>query len=138
MQELLLGAAYYAEYMPYERTEKDLEMMRNAGINVIRIAESTWSTWEPRDGEFDFSILIKTLELCDRMGMNVIIGTPTYAVPAWLVKKDPKVLLTDKYGRKRYGRRQIMDIMNPTYRMHAERMIRKLCEVTRNYDCVIG
>ncbi len=138
MQELLLGAAYYAEYMPYERTEKDLEMMRNAGINVIRIAESTWSTWEPRDGEFDFSILIKTLELCDRMGMNVIIGTPTYAVPAWLVKKDPKVLLTDKNGRKRYGRRQIMDIMNPTYRMHAERMIRKLCEVTRNYDCVIG
>lgn len=27
-QELLLGAAYYPEYMPYDRIEKDLEMMK--------------------------------------------------------------------------------------------------------------
>ena len=109
MQELLLGAAYYAEYMPYERTEKDLEMMRNAGINVIRIAESTWSTWEPRDGEFDFSILIKTLELCDRMGMNVIIGTPIIpfdVADPELSDKENIALLT------RVMRKKIIDLGN--------------------------
>ena len=138
MDQLLYGVAYYPEYEPYERTEQDLQMMLDAGINVIRMAESTWSTWEKRDGEFDFSILIRTLDLCGKMGMKVIIGTPTYAIPAWLVKKDPKVMVTDRSGRRRYGARQIMDIMNPTYREHAERIIRKLLEVSSRYSCVIG
>ena len=37
--KLLFGVAYYDEYMPYERLEKDVEMMKEAGINVVRIAE---------------------------------------------------------------------------------------------------
>ena len=46
MKELLYGAAYYDEYMPYERLAKDVSMMQKAGINTVRIAESTWSTCE--------------------------------------------------------------------------------------------
>ena len=49
MRELLYGAAYYDEYMPYDRLEKDVAMMKKAGINTVRIAESTWSTCEPQD-----------------------------------------------------------------------------------------
>ena len=41
MRELLYGAAYYDEYMPYERLAKDVAMMKKAGINTVRIAEST-------------------------------------------------------------------------------------------------
>lgn len=55
MKELLYGAAYYDEYMPYDRLDKDVEMMKKAGINTVRIAESTWSTCEPQPGIFDFS-----------------------------------------------------------------------------------
>ena len=54
MKELLYGAAYYDEYMPYERLAKDVSMMQKAGINTVRIAESTWSTCEPQEGVFDF------------------------------------------------------------------------------------
>ena len=43
MKELLYGAAYYDEYMPYDRLEKDVAMMKKAGINIVRIAESTSS-----------------------------------------------------------------------------------------------
>ena len=57
MEELLYGVAYYDEYMPYDRLEKDVEMMKKAGINLVRIAESTWSTLEPQDGVFDFTTL---------------------------------------------------------------------------------
>ena len=39
---LLFGAAYYSEYLPCDRVEKDMEMMEKAGMNTIRIAESTW------------------------------------------------------------------------------------------------
>ena len=47
MKQPLFVAAYYDEYMPYERLEQDVKMMKKAGINVVRIAESTWSTCEP-------------------------------------------------------------------------------------------
>jgi len=52
-REILFGAAYYPEYMPYDRIETDISMMKAAHMNVIRIAESTWSTLEPTDGTFD-------------------------------------------------------------------------------------
>ena len=61
MKQLLFGAAYYDEYLPYDRMEKDMEMMKKAGMNVIRIAESTWSTWEPQEGVFDFTHLHRML-----------------------------------------------------------------------------
>ena len=55
MDKLLFGAAYYDEYMPHERLCRDVEMMKRAGVNTVRIAESTWSTCEPQPGVFDFS-----------------------------------------------------------------------------------
>lgn len=135
---LLFGAAYYAEYMPCDRVEEDLRMMKRAGMNVIRIAESTWSTLEPHDGVFDFSYIDRVLEAAQKMGMWVIVGTPTYAVPSWLVKKEPAVMVETKEGTKRYGARQIMDITNPVYLFHGERVIRKLAAHTASHPAVIG
>ena len=42
MNKLLYGVAYYYEYLPYDRLDEDIKMMKAAGINVVRIAESTW------------------------------------------------------------------------------------------------
>ena len=87
VKQLLYGVAYYYEYLPYDRLDKDIEMMKAAGINVVRIAESTWSTYEKQEGQFDFSTVEKVLDAMEAAGISVIIGTPTYAVPSWLVKK---------------------------------------------------
>ena len=54
---VLFGAAYYTEYQPYERLKEDLDLMAEADFTVIRVGESVWSTWEPRDGEFDLDWL---------------------------------------------------------------------------------
>ena len=35
MRELLYGAAYYDEYMPYDRLEKDVSMMKKAGWHLL-------------------------------------------------------------------------------------------------------
>lgn len=137
-KKLLFGAAYYYEYLPCQRMEEDFAMMREAGFNTIRIAESTWSTWEPRDGVFDFSKLHKVLRAAKRYEMQVIIGTPTYAIPPWLAKKYPDVLSDTHNGVCRYGSRQNFDLTHPGYRFHAERIIRKLMEQVQGYDCVIG
>ncbi|MES2240639.1 MAG: beta-galactosidase [Bacteroidota bacterium] len=136
--ELLYGVAYYDEYMPYDRLDKDIKMMTDAGINVVRIAESTWSTEEPQDNVFDFSHIDRVLNAMHKAGIKVIIGTPTYAVPAWLVKKYPDILATTQMGKNQYGGRQNMDITNKEYLFHAERIIRKIMEHVKDHPAIIG
>jgi beta-galactosidase len=136
--KLLYGVAYYDEYMPYDRLEKDVTMMKDAGINVVRIAESTWSTVEPQDNVYDFSHIDRVLNAMNKGNIKVIIGTPTYAIPTWLVKKYPDILATTSKGQNQYGARQNMDITNEHFRFHAERVIRKIMEHIKDHPAIIG
>lgn len=136
--KLLYGVAYYDEYMPYDRLAQDVQMMKAAGINVVRIAESTWSTLEPQEGKFDFSHVDRVLNAMHKAGIRVIIGTPTYAVPTWLVRKYPDVLAVTNHGQNQYGPRQNMDISNPDYRRHAEAVIRALLGHVKDHPAIIG
>lgn len=135
---VLYGVAYYYEYMPYERLDKDAKMMQDCGINVVRIAESTWAVWEPQDGVFDFSKLDRVLAAMNKAGIKVIVGTPTYAFPNWLAKEHPEVLATTPWGKNKYGPRQNMDITSPVFKFYAERIIRKLMEHVKDNPAVIG
>ncbi len=81
METILYGVAYYPEYMPYDRLDKDVELMQKAGITVVRVGESTWSSWEPRDGDFQFAWMQRILDRLHAAGIKAILGTPTYSIP---------------------------------------------------------
>jgi beta-galactosidase len=139
MDTILYGASYYYEYMPYERLEKDVRMMKEAGINFVRAGESTWSSFEPREGEFEFSWMERVLDSLHKAGIKVILGTPTYSIPPWLYRKHPEILVTKLGGEKSlYGPRQNMDITNPTYLFYAERIIRKVVSHFKDHPAIIG
>lgn len=138
INHILYGVAYYDEYMPYERLDKDVQLMKEAGINVVRIAESTWSTMEPQDGVFDFKHIDRVLNAMQKAGISVIIGTPTYAVPTWLVKKYPDVLAISPRGKNQYGPRQNMDITNEHFLFYAERVIRRMLIHIKDHPAIIG
>jgi beta-galactosidase len=136
---ILYGAAYYHEYMPYERLDEDVRMMKEAGINVVRVGESTWSLFEPSDGKFEFEWMDRIIDKFHEAGIKVILGTPTYSIPAWLWHKHPEVLLEYTSGNKAYyGIRQNMDITNPTYLFYSERVIRKIMEHYSLHRGIIG
>ncbi|GIU78702.1 MAG: beta-galactosidase [Bryobacteraceae bacterium] len=133
------GAAYYHEYMPEERLEKDVELMKKAGVTVVRIGESTWSSWEPRDGRFEYGYIDRVVEAMQKAGIKVILGTPTYSIPPWLYYKHPEILVTHLDGRKAaYGIRQNMDITHPAYRFYCERIIRNIISRYKDHPAVIG
>jgi len=138
MQRLLYGVAYYDEYMPYDRLAQDIRMMNEAGINVVRIAESTWSTHEPQSGIFDFTSVGRVLDAMHEAGIGVIVGTPTYAIPTWMAREHPDILAITPQGPGRYGARQIMDITHPAYLFYAERIIRALIGQVQDHPAVIG
>jgi beta-galactosidase len=139
METVLYGAAYYTEYMPYDRLDKDVELMQQAGINVVRIGESSWGLWEPQDGRFEYAWMDRVIDRMQKAGIKVILGTPTYSIPAWMYKKHPEIAITRFGGHTiTFGYRQNADLMNPTYRSYCERVIRKIVERYKDNPAVIG
>ena len=80
--------------MPYDRLDKDVELMKEAGITVVRVGESTWTSWEPREGEFQFAWMDRIVDRMHKAGIKVILGTPTYSIPPWLYAKHPEIMVT--------------------------------------------
>jgi beta-galactosidase len=139
MDTVLYGVAYYPEYMPYERTDQDIALMQKAGISVVRIGESSWGLWEPEDGKFEFAWMDRVVEKLHAARIRIILGTPTYSIPAWMYKKHPEILVTRLGGQTLYyGLRQNTDLANPTYRFYCERVIRKILEHYKNNPAIIG
>jgi beta-galactosidase len=146
---VLYGAAYYNEYMPGDqnaRLEKDLALMKAAGLNVVRMGESTWSLWEPEDGKFEYAWMDHIVDAMGKAGIKVILGTPTYSIPAWMAHQHPEILADripgGAFGGKAvpatYGQRQNMDTDSPAYRFYAERMIRHIVAHYKGNPTVIG
>src|SRR5580700_5531584 len=94
MPNVLYGAAYYNEYMPADlqpgRLDKDVALMKDAGISVVRMGESTWSLWEPSDGRFEYAWMDRVVDAMGKAGIKVIMGTPTYSMPTWMAKAHPE------------------------------------------------
>lgn len=136
---MLFGSSYYHEYQPVERLELDLDLMVEAGFTVIRVGESTWSSFEPSDGAVSFEALKRVIAAAAARGLKVIIATPTYAVPPWLARAHPEVMaMTSTTAAVAYGGRQNVDFTNETYLRYAERIIRAMMAELAAMDGVIG
>lgn len=136
---VLFGAAYYPEYQATDTVDRDLDLMKAAGVTVIRVGESVWSTWEPRPGEFELEWLAPVLDGAQDRGIKVILGTPTYAIPPWLQKAHPEIAIQRESGeRMGWGSRQEMDQSHPAYRWYAERVIRQVVNRYAGHPAVVG
>ncbi|MGA2808748.1 MAG: beta-galactosidase [Terracidiphilus sp.] len=146
---VLYGAAYYNEYMPGDqaaRLDTDVALMKAAGLNVVRMGESTWSLWEPEDGQFEYAWMDHIVDAMGKAGIHVILGTPTYSVPAWMAHQHPEILtqrlssnhLGGPTVQSTYGMRQNMDTDSPAYRFYAERLIRHIVAHYKDNPTVIG
>lgn len=135
-----LGAAYYNEYLPDPaRLQLDLSLMKQAGITCIRVGESVWSTWEPRDGEFNLDWLEPILDGAAEHGIDVILGTPTYAIPPWLQAKHPQLAIERVDGQTtQWGARQEVDFSSRAFRRYAERVIRAILTRYAAHKAVVG
>ena len=138
-QEILVGADYYPEHWPKERWETDAKLMQEAGFNVARLAEFSWINMEPSEGEFDFGWLDEAVEILERHGISVILGTPTAVMPAWVARKYPETLAMKGDGtRIIWGGRKNNCFTSGTYRLLSERITRKMAEHFADRPNVIG
>jgi beta-galactosidase len=72
-----LGVCYYPEHWPVERWATDARLMREAGLEIVRIGEFAWAQMEPEEGRFDWAWLDRAVETLAGEGLNIVMGTPT-------------------------------------------------------------
>ncbi len=123
------GADYYPEHWPEERWAEDARLMREAGLNVVRMAEFAWTRMEPREGEFHFGWLDRAIALLAEHGIQTVLGTPTAAPPAWIMEAYPEAaLVTEDRHPMTYGSRRNYCPTSPVYREHSRRIVRAMAE----------
>ena len=114
-------------------------MMKDAGFNVVRVAEFSWVLFEPSEGQFDFSWLDRWLELAKKYDVKVILGTPTAIMPAWLAKEYPEALSQKADGtRTVWGGRRHNCFSDADYHRLSERIVRKMGEHYAHHPSVVG
>lgn len=133
------GTDYYPEHWDYTRLDEDITLMRELGIDLVRMGEFSWVKFEPESGKFEFEWLDKVIEDLGKAGISTIIGTPTAAPPAWLVQEYPEILPTDENGiRKGFGGRHHDCQSNKDYRHYIKRLVSTMAQHYKNNRYVIG
>jgi len=126
-QGIRLGVAYYPEQWPRERWRTDAAMMAEAGLSVARIGEFAWSLLEPEPGRFELDWLAEAVGILAEAGLDVILGTPTAAPPAWLVDAHPEILPMDDDGRRQdFGHRRHYCPNQPAFQAATTRVVGEL------------
>lgn len=134
-----LGAAYYPEDWPEEEVDHDIELMLDAGMDVVRIGEFAWAKMEPREGEYDFAWLHRVVDKLGSAGIGVIMGTPTAVPPFWLTAKDPEMFVEKRHGgRMQHGGRRHGCVNNPTYLCYCDKIVTALAREFGDDENIIG
>ena len=119
---------YYPSQWPEYLWESDAEKMANASLSYVRINEFDWALLEPTEGNYDFSLLDRSIETLASKGLKVILGTPTATPPIWAVR-NYDILGQDAQGRdRRFGSRRHYSFSSPDYRMLSKRITTALAK----------
>lgn len=136
---LNFGAAYYPEHVTPDRVAKDAVLMREAGMNLVRMAEFSWIRMEPEEGRFDFSWLDHAVETLAAQGVRSLLCTPTATPPKWIMDRYPDVHQFHANGRRReFGGRRHYCVNSPSYRMLSVRIAEAIGNHYRGNPHVIG
>lgn len=124
-----LGVAYYPERCSEQQQRIDYQKMKDAGIGTIRIAEFAWSKMEPKNGEFQWKWLDRSLEIAEEYGLKVILCTPTACPPIWLTEEYPDVLPVNEKGQRMvFGKRQHRCYQSEAYLKYSERIVTEMAK----------
>jgi beta-galactosidase len=131
-QVLYIGANYHPhDDKNPEKIKKDIQFMTTAGFNVVRMGHLAWDSFEPSEGNFDFTWFDTVMDSMNQAGIKVILDIAIRPAPIWLHHKYPSTDITDEKGDVLYPNHRYMeDIGDPMYCKYA---LRFADEITKRY-----
>lgn len=84
MKKTYYGAAYYPELWDKKTIEQDIRLMKETGINVVRMGEFVWSKMEPNQDEINVAYFTDIIHRLYENGIETVFCTPTPTPPIWM------------------------------------------------------
>lgn len=138
-RSLRLGAAWYPEQYPAETWAGDMAMMRDLGLNTVRVGEFAWACLEPSPGEYTLEWLVEAMDLLASHEIGCVLCTPTATPPGWLIKKHPEIGYVEPDGyRHQHGARQHASYNNPIFRDHSRQITQVLAEALGHHPALVA
>ncbi|HEX4061308.1 MAG TPA: beta-galactosidase [Streptosporangiaceae bacterium] len=127
------GIAYGGDYNPEQWPEsvwaQDVQLMAEAGVNLVTVGVFSWARLQPAPGELTAGWLDRVLDLLAEAGIWADLATATAAPPAWLIAAHPEILPVTADGtRLGFGARQHYCPSALAYREAAADLARRLGE----------
>ncbi len=139
LDRFLFGVPYYPEHWSQSDRLQDVDRMKAADVNVVRMAEFAWDRIEPNRGKLDFSLFDETIDRLGRAGIATILCTPTATPPRWLTAEHPEWMRIDSQGRAmEHGSRQHACTTSEGYRAESRRITQAMATHYAGNDYVIG
>jgi beta-galactosidase len=122
-QILYVGANYHPhDDKNPEKIKQDIQFMKSAGFNVVRMGHLAWDSYEPSEGRFDFDWFDFVMDKMNEAGIKVLLDIAIRPAPIWLHQKFPSMNITNANGSVLYPNHRYMeDIGDPHYQEYALR-----------------
>jgi len=139
-QQLYVGANYHPhDNKNNEKIKKDIELMKAAGLNVVRLGHLAWDSYEPSEGKFDFEWFDTVMDEMNEAGIKVILDIAIRPAPIWLHHKFPSIDIVDAGGDVLYPNHRYMeDIGDPNYQKYALRFTDAISKRYANHPALLA
>lgn len=137
--ELYVGACYQPIDRSSSEIDEDIDHMKGAGFNVVRMGDLSWDSFEPRQGQFTFDWFDRIMDKMHAAGIRVILDIPGSPAPIWLHRAYPGVDIVNQAGaRVPPAERYMDDISDPDYRHEVDLLGKALMTHYAHHPAVIA
>ncbi len=126
---ILHGGDYNPEqWLEYpEILEEDIRLMKQAKVNCVTLGVFSWAMLEPEEGRYDFGWLEQIVDRLGQEDIQVVLATPSGAMPHWLTQRYPEVMQVQEDGTCNLpGKRHNFCYTSPVMREKIQALDRKL------------
>jgi beta-galactosidase len=137
--QLFVGTCYQPVDRSPAQIKQDIALMKAAGLNIVRMGDLSWDSFEPEEGHFTFEWFDDILNQMHAAGIRVIVDIPGEPAPIWLHKTYPGVDIVNQEGDVvKPASRYWDDISDPDYRRLARRLAEKMMQRYAKHPAVIA
>ena len=135
-----IGVDYYPEHWEKDRWKIDMEMMHQAGIEVVRIGEFDWSLYESEEDVYHFEWMDEILDFLRANDMTVVFGTPSATPPKWMTDKyGDAIYQADIHGNSKiFGTRKHYCFNSSVYREKVRKLTEKIVVRYAGHSAIEG
>ncbi|MGN6403165.1 beta-galactosidase [Sinomonas sp.] len=126
---IAFGADYNPEQWPRDVWKHDVELMREAKVNLVSVGIFSWALLEPEEGRYEFGWLDEVMDLLHENGIAVDLANASASPPPWFTVKYPDSAPVGADGvRQTHGSRQAFAACSPDYRRAAAALTTAIAE----------